>query len=151
LQNYKKISIFAAKLIVKMKKSSYLITQFPLTAILIVLIWVVCLIPIPETPLDDVPLIDKWTHFVLYGGLCSVAWMEYGWHSPLRSRRWLAGWLAVAPFLMGGLIEIVQATCTNGVRSGDWTDWVADGIGVALGQAIGIPLARVAARWNKAR
>lgn len=53
--------------------------------------------------------------------------------------------------LWGGLIEIVQATCTGGHRSGDIMDWAADAVGVVLGQLIGIPLARVASKWNKAQ
>ena len=42
---------------------------------------------------------------------------------------------------MGGLIEIVQATCTGGNRSGEWMDFLADGIGVVLSLLIGILLA----------
>jgi len=57
----------------------------------------------------------------------------------------------IAPVIMGGLIEIVQATCTNGVRNGDVTDWIADNIGVVIGQLIGIPLALYLSRRNKAR
>ena len=53
------------------------IRNYPLSSLLIVAIWVVCLIPIPETPLSDVNLIDKWTHFVMYGSLTSVIWFEY--------------------------------------------------------------------------
>ena len=53
------------------------IRNYPLSSLLIVVIWVVCLIPIPETPLSDVNLIDKWTHFVMYGSLTSVIWFEY--------------------------------------------------------------------------
>ena len=47
------------------------IKNYPLSSLLVVAIWVVCLIPIPETPLSDVNLIDKWTHFVMYGSLTS--------------------------------------------------------------------------------
>ena len=53
------------------------IRNYPLSSLLIVAIWVVCLIPVPETPLNDVNLIDKWTHFVMYGTLTSVIWFEY--------------------------------------------------------------------------
>ena len=53
------------------------IKNYPLSSLLVVAIWVVCLIPIPETPLSDVNLIDKWTHFVMYGSLTSVIWFEY--------------------------------------------------------------------------
>ena len=41
------------------------------------------------------------------------------------------------PVLMGGLIEIVQATCTGGRRSGDWLDFAADGVGAIIGWIIG--------------
>ena len=53
------------------------IRNYPLSSLLIVAIWGVCLIPVPETPLNDVNLIDKWTHFVMYGSLTSVIWFEY--------------------------------------------------------------------------
>ena len=60
------------------------IKNYPLSSLLVVAIWVVCLIPIPETPLSDVNLIDKWTHFVMYGSLTSVIWLEYiRRHKPL--------------------------------------------------------------------
>ena len=60
------------------------IKNYPLSSILVVAIWVVCLIPVPETPLNDVCLIDKWTHFVMYGSLTSVIWFEYiRRHKPL--------------------------------------------------------------------
>ena len=56
---------------------------------------------------------------------------------------------ALLPLFMGGLIEIVQATCTGGRRSGDILDFLTDGIGVVLGQIIGILLARAVSSWRK--
>lgn len=129
-----------------------ILSIYRFTLLIILVIWVLCLVPFfPETPLDDVPFMDKWTHFVMYGGLCTVAWLEYGWRSPQQPRRWTFLWLFILPIIMGGLIEIVQATCTGGHRSGDIMDWAADAVGVVLGQLIGIPLARVASKWNKAQ
>ena len=55
-----------------------ILKSYPLSVLSVVVIWVLCLIPIPETPLSDIRMIDKWTHFVLYGGLCAVVWAEYG-------------------------------------------------------------------------
>lgn len=49
-----------------------ILTSYPLSVLSVAVIWVLCLIPIPETPLSDVSMIDKWTHFVLYGGLCTI-------------------------------------------------------------------------------
>lgn len=137
------------------------IKKYPLTTLAIILIWTLCLIPIPDTPLSQVRLIDKWTHLVLFGGLTFIIWAEMlrndrrlaavgkpdGQHKILTQR--YALWGGLAPWLMGGLIEIVQATCTNGVRSGDPIDFLANGIGVLLGMAIGILLARFASTSNK--
>ena len=122
------------------------IRRYPLSTLLVIAIWVLCLIPVPETPLSDINMIDKWTHFVMYGALCSVIWMERGthrlWHGVLL--------ITLGTWLMGGLIELAQAYLTNGTRSGEWFDFVADGIGSLLGQPIGILLAKSLAKWRKA-
>ena len=103
-----------------------------------VAIWILCFCTPPRTPLDDVPLMDKWTHLVMYGGTCSVMWAE-----TLRSRRPFPGmrrmlvYVWLCPVLMSGLIEILQAYCTGGRRSGDWLDFLANGIGATLGFAVG--------------
>lgn len=120
----------------------HLLIKYPLSCLTIMIIWILCLAPIPENPLSHVSLIDKWTHLVMYGGLCAVIWAEY-----LRTHNrvnWKKIWLLalLAPTLMGGLVEIIQATCTNGARSGEWLDFLADVVGVAIGQVIGILLAR---------
>lgn len=126
-----------------------ILKSYPLSVLSVVVIWVLCLIPIPETPLSDISMIDKWTHFVLYGGLCAIVWAEYGrQHTrPLNKQAWI--FTLLLPVIMGGLIEIVQATCTGGNRSGDIMDWAADNIGVVLGQLIGIPLALTLSKWRK--
>ena len=78
----------------------------------------------------------------MYGGLCVVIWIEHlkTHNSIARKGTWLT--FLLLPILIGGLIEIVQATCTNGVRSGEWLDFLADVIGTVIGQTIGILLAR---------
>ena len=47
---------------------------------------------------------------------------------------------------MGGLIELAQAYLTFGHRSGEWLDFAADGVGVLVGAAIGMLLARCRAK-----
>lgn len=122
----------------KMKKPIDLLSAYPLSAICVAAIWVLCFCTPPRTPLDDVPLMDKWTHLVMYGGTCSVMWAE-----TLRSRRPFPGmrrmlvYVWLCPVLMSGLIEILQAYCTGGRRSGDWLDFLANGIGATLGFAVG--------------
>jgi len=54
-----------------------ILRQYPLTILLALVIWVVCLIPVPETPLNDVSFIDKWTHFVMYAVLTLVLLYEH--------------------------------------------------------------------------
>lgn len=52
----------------------------------------------------------------------------------------LLAWLA--PVAMSGLIEILQATCTGGRRSGEWLDFAANSIGVTLAAIGGIVVLR---------
>lgn len=47
---------------------------------------------------------------------------------------------------MGGLVEIAQAYCTGGRRTGDWLDFAADAIGATLGGLIGILLVKCFAK-----
>ena len=132
----------------KMKKPFDLLSAYPLSAICVAAIWILCFCTPPRTPLDDVPLMDKWTHLVMYGGTCSVMWAE-----TLRSRRPFPGmrrmlvYVWLCPVLMSGLIEILQAYCTGGRRSGDWLDFLANGIGATLGFAVGC----IAFRWMRRR
>ena len=112
--------------------------KYPLTILLTIAIWTVCLIPMPETPLDDVPMMDKWTHFVMFGTLCCLIFIEYGVRHNNVDKIKLAVFGVVIPFLMGGAIELAQAFLTCGNRNGDLKDWLADGVGVVIGAVIGI-------------
>lgn len=125
-----------------MKINRYLIRKYPLSCICIATIWVLCFCTTPHTPLDNVAFIDKWTHIVMYLGTCLMIWSEY-----LRSHKSVRPlslfiWAWLAPVAMSGLIEILQATCTGGRRSGDWLDFAANSAGVTLAAVIGILAAR---------
>ena len=113
--------------------------RYPLSICCIVLVWILSLTPIfPETPFDDVAFIDKWTHLVMYGGTCSVIWIEYlRSHTSLDSKK-LFLWAFLAPILMSGLLELLQEYCTAGHRNGDWLDFVANSLGVTLGAVFGL-------------
>ena len=54
-----------------------ILRQYPLTILLALAIWVVCLIPVPETPLNEISFIDKWTHFVMYAVLTITLLYEH--------------------------------------------------------------------------
>ena len=118
------------------------IRNYPLSSLLIVAIWVVCLIPVPETPLNDVNLIDKWTHFVMYGSLTSVIWFEYirrkKKNKTFQWKALLIGGL-LCPIIMGGLIELAQRFLTT-CRSGELADFYCNSLGVMLGCLIGLIL-----------
>ena len=99
-------------------------------------VWIICLIPVPETPLDNVSMIDKWTHIVMFLTMTLVLLVEHIRHEKkaglpalelrLSSMRFLFSYCWIIPSAMGGLIELAQAYLTNGVRSGDFRDFLAD-------------------------
>ena len=113
------------------------VRKYPLSLLCILLIWVLSLTPFfPETPLDDVEFIDKWTHLVMYGGTCSVIWWEYQRSHQSIEWRKVVLLAIVGMILLGGLMELLQASCTT-TRSGEWFDFWADCVGVLLGNALG--------------
>ncbi len=136
-----------------------ILRKYPLTLLLSVAIWVVCLIPVPETPLNEISFIDKWTHFVMYAVLTLVLLYEHrracassiagnvsdtADHSPDKDNRPTAGhkkgnsisaWLLLLPISQGCLIELAQAYLTT-CRSGDWFDALCNTLGVLIGAGI---------------
>lgn len=127
----------------------HLTSNYPIFCLYMAFIWVLCFMDVPHTPLDNITLIDKWTHILMYAGTCATIWYEYlRMHdSIVRARVFLLAWLA--PLVMSGLIEILQEYCTGGRRSGDWLDFAANAIGVTLGNVIGILLAAYRARKRR--
>ncbi|MBQ9204362.1 MAG: VanZ family protein [Prevotella sp.] len=132
--------------------------NYPFSAICILLIWVLSLAPyFPETPLDHVAFIDKWTHFVMYGGTCAVIWWEYLRNARRRTdgKSGLGGlstsrfplFTFVSLVALGGLMELLQTYATT-TRSGEWLDFWADSVGVLLGTAVGLAMSRL---WFKAQ
>lgn len=139
---------------------------YPLSCLFVAAIWVACFMTVPKTPLDDVAFMDKWVHFLMYGSTCAVIYLERERRDRTKSvtgakatkkpdggkRKKLVSRLAyswLAPVMMSGLIEILQATCTGGRRSGDWLDFAANTVGATLGVATGILLAACHATCRK--
>ena len=124
-----------------MQKVSQFVRKYPFSTLCLALIGVLSFTPFfPETPLDNVQFIDKWTHLVMYGGTCSVIWWEHLRLCKKETRRpnlralfWFA---LVGMIILGGLVELGQAYCTT-TRSGEWLDFFADSIGVLLGNLLG--------------
>lgn len=110
--------------------------HYPLSFAIALVIWVVCMIPVPETPLDEISFIDKWTHFAMYGTLSAVIWVEYLLHHEVIAWRRLLTIGILLPVLMGIAVELAQAYLTT-YRSGDWLDALCNSLGVLLGSFIG--------------
>ena len=126
------------------------VKHYPLSLCLVAAIWVLCFMDVPDTPLDNVAFIDKWTHLAMYGTTCAVIFAEtLRAHGPGCSRRRLLVTAWLLPVLMSGLIEILQATCTGGRRSGEWLDFAANSAGAAIGVAIGTLLAAYLSRRRR--
>ena len=116
-----------------------------MSSLLIVAIWTICIIPIPETPLSHVSMADKWTHMVMYFVLTMCVGFEMVRNKQTSTKQLLLyAWLM--PIIMGGLIELVQANCTGGRRSGEWLDFYADAFGSTIAFIIGILLVRYRAK-----
>lgn len=120
-------------------KASYL-KRYPLSHLVTAVIIILSLAPIPDVPqLASINLFDKWTHFVMYAGLCLVIWWEY-----LRQHR-TTDWRRVSigaillPIILGGLMELGQTYLTT-CRSGEWLDFIADSVGVLLALMIANPI-----------
>ena len=115
--------------------SKNILRRYPLSAVLILAIWVVCMIPVPETPLNRISFIDKWTHFLMYGTLTLTLCWEYSKNHPSGQSASRSNWLClcvVLPIVMGCLVELAQAYLTT-CRSGDWFDALCNSLGVMLG------------------
>lgn len=109
-----------------------------LTILVTVIIIILSILSIPEkTPMSDFPLIDKWVHMVMYGGLAFIMWFDYVVRSGKVMSRNCVLWMVLYPIVLGGLMELVQAFFTT-CRSGDWIDFEADAIGTAIGVGLSL-------------
>ena len=124
--------------------------KYPFSCVLIAVIWYLSLLfNAPKTPLDNVALIDKWVHMVMYGGTFTVLWIEYIRQHQQPNYWKLLFWALIAPIVMSGIIELLQEYCTE-TRQGEWTDLLANSIGVVLAGVIGLILLCLRARRNRA-
>lgn len=121
---------------------SYL-RRYPLSHFVVAVVITLSLIPVPEIPqLEDISLLDKWAHFLMYGSTCLVIWWEYlRQHTALSWPRLVVGAMLL-PATLGGLLELAQKYLTT-CRSGDILDFVANCIGVALAAILALAFIRL--------
>ena len=92
------------------------------------LIFIACFIPGKEIPNLDIPLMDKWVHFILFGGFSLLWLMAY---PTAKTTRQLL--VAVIGALFGWLIEELQGLLSFLGRAKDLLDIEADVLGAFLG------------------
>lgn len=92
------------------------------------LIFIACFTPGKDIPQVDIPLIDKWTHLVLFGGF-TFLWLCA---RPERTAKWLTI-LFLISVALGSFIELMQGALSFLGRNMELLDAVADGIGGILG------------------
>ena len=117
------------------------------TILLSFVVIILSIIPIPEVPpLEDIPLFDKWVHFLMYGVVACCVWYDYYRNRADRKitlRTILC--TVVYPILLGGILELWQRYLTT-CRSGEWLDFIADSIGAFLAFPIGAFIIRYFAK-----
>lgn len=119
----------------------YYLKKYPLSLIIVAVIFYLSFFTPPKTDLEEIPNIDKLVHICMYGGLCFILWIEYlRVHRAINWSHIVWGGIA-APIAMSGCIELLQAYCTEN-RSGDWLDFLANSIGVGLAALVGYYIVR---------
>lgn len=121
---------------------THYIKRYSLGLLVIVVITYLSLMHVPEIPeVEDVPLIDKWTHMVMYATLTLAIWIQYLKSHKQINKIKLSVIGIIVPITWGGLMELAQAYLTT-YRSGDWMDFVANSIGVLIAIVLGITFLR---------
>ena len=135
LQKYKSFFYFCGKLATILFMKHYF-GKYKFTWLIIGTILYLSFFTPPKTELDEISNIDKLAHICMYGGLCSILWIEYlRCHKTINRMRTLVGAILL-PIILSGVIELLQEyTTTN--RSGDWADMIANSIGVCCAALLG--------------
>lgn len=111
-------------------------SRYRKVALVLAIIWtigifVACLWPEDELPKSDIPFIDKWTHFVLFGTF-SFLWLCA--YPTGRTATFVR--VIIAGIALGWLVECLQGWLPQLGRTKDTVDAIADGVGGLLGAGI---------------
>lgn len=110
------------------KQSDFTIRARFIASIWTLLIFLGCFLPAKDIPDVNVPLVDKWVHFLLFGGF-TLFWMA----GKLFNNSYAGLLTLIAGIALGILVELLQGSLTYLGRSADAMDAVADSIGALLG------------------
>lgn len=111
-------------------------TRYPFSLFCILMVLFLSFFHPPRTDMDGVEGLDKLVHVLMYLGTCSVIWWEYARRHKRPERRALLSWAILAPILMSGVVELAQEYLTEH-RGGEWADFGANVVGVALAAVAG--------------
>lgn len=108
-----------------------------LFALALLVITLLALLPKPPAAADlGWDKLNHFSAFVALGLLARAAWPAQTW------ARW-TGWL----MLYGGLLEIAQGLTPN--RQAEWSDWLADGLGLLLAALLWALLWALRSAWQR--
>ena len=55
----------------------YYFRKYPVSLIIVAIIFYLSFFTPPKTDMEEIPYIDKVVHICMYGGLCFILWIEY--------------------------------------------------------------------------
>ena len=99
------------------------------------LIFIACLLPAKDIPEINVPFIDKWVHFGLFG-IFAFLWLCT---RPSRKITFLLFILGLSIYT-GWIVECLQGLLSSLGRSKDMMDVLADAVGGLLGVIVFVSL-----------
>lgn len=117
------------------------IKTYPFSLLIVLAVIALSVMPFPEIKMaEDIPFVDKWVHFVMYGGVAFVIWIEMARREKKKNNHKThmqsLVWGLFFPAILGGVLELIQEYLTT-TRSGEWLDFLADSIGAVLGALVG--------------
>ena len=116
--------------------------KYWLSTLFLLAIFILCFINTTSLPAPPTLNFDKIVHAILFLGLSGVIFFDntgYLRFPISKVRIFLTSFLF--PVAIGGLIEILQSYLTK-TRSGDWFDFLFDGIGAFFGWGIALLINR---------
>ena len=134
------------------KRIYKVLQKYPLSISVLLAIVYLSFFKPPTISIVKVRNIDKLLHFVMYGGFCSVLWLEYFLTHSKVSKKRIFWWGIIAPVILSGLIELGQS-CLTDYRGADFLDFVFNSLGVICAVLFSVyvtrPLMKKYKLWGK--
>lgn len=113
------------------------IKGYPLSLTVVAVVLFLSLFKPPHTGLDTVSNLDKLVHVGMYSGVSGLFWFEFLKLYRERIAVFRRGFVQAVffPLLLSGGLELAQEYCTT-YRGGDWFDFMANAVGVAIGTTV---------------